>query len=243
MQRFAKVGIRCSKRLKLVSSAKEYKWSYKETKRNVENVSKKMKLKYGGNMDGRVESAIKESSVKDYLKAKLIQINPEIEIEIPENKRCWYDIKIEGIPINIKITSGGTDNVMSKEGVYYSLTGESPPIHKCYSDWYKILEEHKDTIKQVRNVFTEYHYLVIHKKTGNVMFKSIFDIRKPISNSSNDLQFNWNYEFENKDFAIIDDEYGDIVVQLLSTIQKSTKDAIDRRAYFANADIESLFKL
>lgn len=242
MQRFVNTGVRSSKRLKLIYCAKKYKWNYKDTKRNIEDVAKTLKLSYVKNTDGRIESAIKEESVKKYLKNELMKINSEIDIDIPKNKRSWYDIKIEGIPINIKITTGGTDNAMSKEGVYYSLTGEFPPINKNYSEWYKLLEENKYSIKQVRDKFTEYHYLVIHKISGNVMFKSIFDVRKPISNPSNDLQFNWNYEFENSEYEILENEYIETVIELLSIIQKSNKDAINKRLYFVQAEIESLFK-
>ena len=76
----------------------------------------------GGSVDGRIVSAIKETEYLTALKTSLESSHPAFTINIPK-ERYWYDIRINNIPINLKLTTGGTDNAFNKVAILYSITG------------------------------------------------------------------------------------------------------------------------
>jgi hypothetical protein len=196
--------------------------------------------------DGRIDSAIKEGPFLIELKQLLSERNPEWEIIIsPPRAAC--DIIINSLRINLKLSDcKQADNCMNKLSTYYSITGSSDE-YPCSSNWNTFLDmlyaaKTAGRIKTTRNRNTEYHYLVKNKTTGEVLLKSIFDIHKYISNPSNDLQINWKNEFEQVEYVTEDDDYIKKVISLLSCIQKSVRDMINKTNRYADADLIELIK-
>jgi hypothetical protein len=98
------------------------------------------------------------------------------------------------IPINIKITTTQTnDNINSKEGIYYSLTGK---IYNKSNNWKTFLDSLKENLSEEEpNV--DYYFLIINKKdTKDIFFNSLRRIKKFIPNGNNPpFQVKWS---ENK---------------------------------------------
>ena len=177
--------------------------SYDEIISTIKKEALLIKLDYSSKEDGRLVSAIKETEFLDKLKIKLVEHG--YTVEIPK-VRHWFDIKINSIPINLKITSGGTDNAFNKTAIIFSICGvESKSKNMNYNKWYKLLTE--TPRKKSRDKLTEYHYLVIHKNTNEILVKSIFDIHTYKSNPCNDLQINWDNEFKHNEYKIEDEDF------------------------------------
>ena len=193
--------------------------------------------------DGRLNSAVAEPPFLHALKAALLQREPAWTIEI-QPARSAYDIRINTLKINLKITSTqSADNSVSKSAIYYSITGsDTYPYSSNWNEFWAHLQRAKanNAIKRVRAYATEYHFLVKDKTSGNALLKSIFDISKYISNASNSLQINWRHEFANIHYRVSDDEYLKKVCELLACVQTSVRDMIARTQAFAWADIGSL---
>ncbi len=185
--------------------------------------------------DGRLTSAIKEKEYLDKLSNILKFCDSNINIERPP-LRHWYDIKINGIPINLKITTGGTDNAFSKTAISYCITGKECKKNLNFNEWYDTFNN--GNIKRIRDKTTEYHYLVIMKNTGDILLKSLLDIHSYKSNPSNILQINWNNEFLNSKYITDDCNYRRKILVLLETIQKSVKQSIETSNIFAYANLE-----
>ena len=195
--------------------------------------------------DGRSQSANLEAQTLQLLKSHLLQMYPLWSIELSK-ARAFYDLKINGIYINLKLTAGKTaDNSSSKKGIYYSITGQesSYPASSNWNTFFKMLQQAKaqGRFKQVRNKTSEYHYLVIHKTTGAVLFKPIFDIHTYKSNPSNDLQIHWNNEFNHADHTTSDEMYLAKVKSLLDTIQRSCRGVDAGQNLLCRADLQAEF--
>lgn len=211
--------------------------SYTEAIQAIKNECTKIQLTYSKEGDGRITSAIKEKEYLDQLTQGLKNTYPDINIQIPK-ERYWYDIRINHIPINLKITSGGTDNAFNKVAILYTITGvEVEKRNMNYNEWFRLLRTY--AMKTVRDRSTEYHYLVVDKSSNQILLKSILDIHSYKSNPCNDLQINWTNEFKNIDYKTIDEEYKNKVVQLLKTIQTSVRQAIAGMKDFAEVDMET----
>lgn len=193
-----------------------------------------------GHKDGRINSAIMEDKLLEKLQSVLNNSYPEIKVDIPTH-RFWYDIKIDDIPINLKITSGGTDNAFNKNAIIYSIIGYDLKFFSgsFESLWYKTIIYEK---KKVRDKTTEYHYLVFDKSSGRFLLKPIFDIHSYTSNPCNILQINWKNEFKNLDYSTKDEDYTTKVISLMKTIQKSVLADIESKRKFAEHDYSKLFE-
>ena len=192
-------------------------------------------LSYSKEGDGRLVSAIAEKEYLDALESRLKARNSSILVERPK-ERHWYDVRINNIPINLKITSGGTDNDFNKTAIYYTLTGQEFDKHNMnYNEWFSAICAAKK--KTLRNHETEYHYLVVDKATGKVLFKSILDIHSYKSNPCNILQINWKNEFNNLQHNIEDTKFLDKQKELLQAIQTSIRKSIESMKLFADTDI------
>jgi hypothetical protein len=193
--------------------------------------------------DGRIDSALKEIPFLNELKARLLEKHPNWDIVIsPPRASC--DVMINGLRINLKMTDcKSSDNSMNKPAIYYSITGLTTyPYSSNWNDFLDKLLEAKTTnqIKTQRDKSSEYHYLVKNKITGDVLMKPIFDIHSYISNPSNDLQINWKNEFANSEYHTDDASYHTKVRSLLTCIQKSVREMIERTRRFAEADMALL---
>jgi hypothetical protein len=184
--------------------------------------------------DGRLDSAVKETP---YIK-KLIEALPKDFICDVPKVRYWYDICINGIPINLKLTTGKADNAFNKKAVETALTcgNLATTQNSSFNEFYAAL---KKCAKNGRNLATEYHYLVINKTTAKILFKSILDIHTYKTNPSNIMQINWKSEFDNIAYKCPD--YRAKIRELLKTIQTSLREWEERSRDFRLADIDADF--
>jgi hypothetical protein len=225
--------------VKIEMSSHEYATTIAEIKNVAELIDYK---KSDG--DGRTDSAVNENPFLIELKKMLLDMHPDWKIIIaPPRDPC--DIIINNIRINLKLTDcKSADNSVSKPSIYFSITGRTD--YSNYSNWNqfydKFVKAKSDNhIKTERHKPTEYHYLVKNKKTGDVLLKPIFDIHTYFKNASNDLQINWKIEFANASYSTKDSDYLKKVKELLTCIQTSVKEKIERTERFANADLSCLF--
>ena len=189
--------------------------------------------------DGRIASAVKEKEYLDKLVELLQASNPDFWIDRPK-ARHWYDIQINGLPINLKLTTGGTDNAFNKKAIAFSIGGEDVvSTNMNFNKWFNHLRTMDK--KAVRERSSEYHYLVLNKNTGQLLFKSIFDIHSYKSNPCNDMQISWAQEFLHLDYRVSDEDYKAKVRELLKTVQRSVKQLIASMSDFAAADIDEMF--
>ncbi len=189
-------------------------------------------------IDGRLNSANHEYLYLNALSAQFQ--NEEEKVDIPAS-RHWYDIKINSIPFNLKLTTGkSTDNIFNKKAIAFSLNGTYDEIEKIkyntFDNWYKDLMVMNH--KQTRDKMTEYHFIVVNKISGQVLIKSLFDILSYRSNPSNILQVKWSYEFNFPDVFTSDQNIKQKQLSLLKTIQKSVRDCNASRMEFCNTTIE-----
>ena len=208
--------------------------SYSETIDAIKAACARIVLSYsgGGTSDGRVVSAIKEAEYLAALKTSLEISHPSMTVSIPK-ERYWYDIRINNIPINLKLTTGGTDNAFNKVAILYSLTGvEVSRRNMNFDAWYSLIRSTPP--KAERDRATEYHYLAVHKTTGAVLLKPILDIHTYKANPCNDLQINWRNEFAHADYVCANHHAK--TQELLRTVQASVRAAIASMRLFADAD-------
>jgi hypothetical protein len=210
--------------------------SYNTIAKIINNAIANIHPKIKNVVDGRIASALSEQSYITQIKTNIHKINPAISVVIPP-KRAWCDLFIAGIPINIKITKGGTDNVFNKNMVHYTLFHKVIP-QMSYKDWSREISTSK--ITQIRRQTHEYHYLVYNKKTNESLFKSILDLYSYKSNPSNILQINWTKEFKYKSYKINNEEHIDKKIILLETVQQSIKEALMNMEYMANINITDI---
>jgi hypothetical protein len=195
----------------------------------------KISLSFSKEGDGRITSAIKETEYLMELQKGLAERHPTLTFELQPVERWWWDFRVNNIPFNLKLTTGGTDNAFNKVAILFSILGkEVEKRNMNYNQFYKVLKE--GVKKPQRDPMTEYHYLVVQKQTGKVLLKSIFDIHSFKPNPCNDLQINWTNEFNHIDYRTSDENYTKKVQELLQTIQTSVKQAMASMIEFANAD-------
>lgn len=211
---------------------------YAETIAAIKKVCEKINISYSLTGDGRIVSAVKEKEYLDALVEALKEEDPYTVCEIPKD-RHWYDIRINSIPINLKITKGGTDNAFNKVAFLYTLTGvEVKKKNMNMNKWFEQIQ----TIphKTERDRHTEYHYLVVDKDTGTVLLKSILDIHTYKSNPANIFQINWKKEFKNIDYVTPESKYRSALLEMFGTVQKSIRQAIAGMDKFAGGDLKKL---
>ena len=159
------------------------------------------------NTDGRIDSIKNEYEV-----LQRIEKSPNFNIKIPSS-RSWADFFIDGIPVNIKITTTKTaDNAGSKEGIYYTLTGLA---YQGSNDWEHYLHLLKDNIKKTDK---DYYFLVINKTDLNdIFFNSLRYINTLVPNGNNlPFQIKWA---DNRD--LIRRDFNNSKWLLLNTLGKS----------------------
>lgn len=144
--------------------------------------------------DGRIDSAESEPVIIEYLKALFNDTSVEI-IETP-GKRWWYDILIkyndEVFPVNIKITSGNSnDNISSKLGMFYALTGIWPEDISGLVRWEnynKLLTENFNP-----DINTDYYFIVYFKNEESFLFTSLKRLNMVVANGNNlPFQCKWS---------------------------------------------------
>ena len=212
---------------------------YAETIAAIKKVCEKINISYSLTGDGRIVSAVKEKEYLDALVEALKEEDPHTVCEIPKD-RHWYDIRINSIPINLKITKGtSADNSFNKTAFIYTLTAVEVEIKNMnMNKWFGHIQ--KIPHKTERDRQTEYHYLVVDKNTGKVLLKSILDVRAYKSNPANIFQIKWKDEFKNIDYVTPEGKYRSTLLELFGTVQKSIRQAIAGMDKFAGADLKKL---
>ena len=157
-------------------------------------------MRHSSTGDGRLDSAESEAVVIEHLK-NLFNDNDDIEISEAPRPRYWYDILIKAngksYPVNIKITSGsGADNVSSKEGLFYALTGMWPENVRGLNQWKTyntLLTDNFNTSSD-----SDYYFIIYFKEEEMFLFTSLKRIEELTPNGNNlPFQCNWskNYDF------------------------------------------------
>lgn len=144
--------------------------------------------------DGRINSIRDETSVIERLREAF-------HVEKPTSTRHWYDVllypEVENarpIPINIKVSCGGTDNALDKKAIVYSFTileEDQIPGAMSFNGMCQLVKEYR---KRERDTAKEYYYLYIDKNDGTVVLRSICDIQNMVSNPLNWMQIAWKKE-------------------------------------------------
>lgn len=198
-------------------------------------------LTYSTEGDGRLTSAVRETEYLNRLETGLKARYPQLVFEMQPADRWWWDFRVNGIPINLKLTTGGTDNAFNKVAILYTLSGiEVEKRNMNYNQFFTTVKE--CVKKEERDRMTEYHYLVVHKGSGQILLKSILDIHTYKSNPCNDLQINWASEFKNWAYRIDESEgaWSSKMTELLKTVQTSVRQAIAGMREFADANLDEL---
>jgi len=213
--------------------------TYAATIAAIKKVCKKINISYSVGGDGRIISAVKEKEYLDALVEGLKEEDPHMVCEIAKD-RHWYDIRINGIPINLKITKGAAGNAFNKVAFLYTLTAvEVEKKNMNMNKWFEHIQ--KIPHKTERDRKTEYHYLAVDKDTGRVLLKSILDIRAYNSNPANIFQINWKKEFKNIDYVTPETKYHSALLEMFGTVQKSIRQAIAGMDKFADAELKKMF--
>jgi hypothetical protein len=136
--------------------------------------------------DGRMNALLSESAIKEQLRnlglrGQFAQIDPTITIE-SSKERAWYDVCMERTMasgervsafINIKVTEGkGADNIGSKLGVAYALTGTVEGISAA-SSWETFARFVRDNAP-AQATGSDYYFLLIQKNTQGLMTRAVF---------------------------------------------------------------------
>lgn len=212
--------------------------TYEETISAIHSECEKINLTYSSKGDGRITSAIKEKEYLESLEKGLKENHPSLSFHIPAD-RYWYDVMINNIPINLKLTTGGTDNVFNKVAILFTISGEIVKKRNMnFNTWFAELNTCKK--KPVRDRMTEYHYLVVEKTSGKFLLKSILDIHTFKTNPCNILQINWANEFLYKEHVIPDEEFKDRVKHIVKKVQISIQQCVDGMKNFAEANLDGM---
>lgn len=149
--------------------------------------------------DGRLNSAIDEDSVVLLVKEACEKLGYTF-IEAPA--RFWYDFAFEVngkfYPVNVKIsTCNSADNVSSKLGMFYALTGKKPSQVKGLNQWETFMEKLFENLDYTGE--SDYYFLVVNKTNSEVFATSLMRVQKLTPNGNNlPFQAKWK---DNMDFS------------------------------------------
>ena len=149
---------------------------------NTENISISKKHE-----DGRINSIDDEDTIIDILVKKF---GDNIQKPPP---RCWWDLKVFGVPINIKVSAFKTaDNFSAKGAVLYSLTNLSEQEIDSVKSW-KDFQDKLVLGKDIKDNNRDYYCIVLNKTTNEVMLQGLKTLTKLTPNGNNLLfQINWS---------------------------------------------------
>ncbi|WP_211163242.1 hypothetical protein [Aromatoleum diolicum] len=123
---------------------------------------------------------------------------------------AWYDFLVESpdgrvwMPINLKVSNlQGDDNVASKAGLFYAMTGLRP-TNSAIRNW-DVFCENLATHLRRENCASDYYFLVVEKSAagvGRVFWTSLLHLRSVTPNGSNPpFQACWRQNIERSDRA------------------------------------------
>jgi len=152
-----------------------------------------------GTSDGRVNSLENERQISQalgfYAASNEWFQEHKLELKVSE-ARHWYDFAVHRkdgvfIPVNVKVSTLETaDNISSKKGVFYALTGVLPEEVNI-STWERFSEELANRF--CPTPIADYYFLVVGKKHPNEVFwTSLKNINVLVANGNNPpFQCNW----------------------------------------------------
>jgi len=144
------------------------------------------------NTDGRINSVEDENTI---IKLLVEKYGSSIIVPPP---RSWCDFIYQTgntkYYINIKCSTGTTDNAFNKKALVFSLTDLAPEKIIDSMNFTKMISLIDENMKNERDIESEYFYLYVDKKDGTVFIKSLLDIQNLVSNPTNKLQINWKKE-------------------------------------------------
>ncbi len=160
-------------------------------KKIIEILSKSDFIANNDSNDGRINSTVDEKKIIDILLAS--ELNNIITIP---SKRSSSDIIFscdeEKIYINIKTTTGSTDNIFSKIGFLISFTNLLEEELPRNISWKEFAEKLFENIQENNS---DYYYLVINKITKQILIRGLKQLNCLKTNPSNYIQVNWDDEF------------------------------------------------
>lgn len=158
--------------------------------------------------DGRVNSIVDEEKVIDLMK-KVYGLN---NVEEPP-PRHWYDVKVKGVPVQIKSTEGGTDNFSSKKAILWALTDMSfEEIEDLTRLSWKRFENLLVSRKCLNNG-RDYDIICVNKSTGKMTYMTLKTLSDLKSNGSNlPFQVPWKKNWEKGMIARTNSESYDFIV-------------------------------
>lgn len=149
--------------------------------------------------DGRVNSQASEQAISKAL-LNFAEANDwfkheySLRIEISK-ERHWFDFAVHGdglfLPVNVKVSAfQSSDNLSSKEGVFYALTGVQPETVKIHT-WDRFLEQLSANLGFDSK--SDYYFLVVDKvSVGHVFWTSLKRINQLDPNGNNPpFQCHW----------------------------------------------------
>lgn len=144
------------------------------------------------NQDGRVNSQENERQISHALRLFTHSNdgfkNDGYAIEVSD-ARYWYDFCVRGpgnlfIPVNVKVsTLTSADNLSSKEGLFYALTGVDP-CTVFINAWEPFCSRMSEFLG--KNPEADYYFLVVSKvDPGDVFWTSLKSLKQLRANGSN----------------------------------------------------------
>ena len=134
--------------------------------------------------DGRLNSIKDEETLIDKIK-QIATNSKEFEVYEPP-PRHWYDLMVNGIPIQIKSSSGQTDNWSSKKSLLWALSDLSMQEIDAIVNRHKVIQEKLGSISFVKNgSYRDMDIFCIDKNTGKVHHKTLCSLIRLTPNGSN----------------------------------------------------------
>ncbi|MCX9155677.1 hypothetical protein OPU71_06005 [Niveibacterium sp. 24ML] len=166
-----------------------------------------LKLVSYGKGQARRESTENEEKIGSILQATVSK-NPlfkgAMTFSVAQNG-SWYDFLVESgdggiwLPINLKVSSlRGNDNVASKAGLYYAMTGQRPANAEI-ANWEVFFQNLAANLKR-EGATSDYYFLVVEKSkkgVGRVFWTSLLKLCDARPNGSNPpFQAKWSANIE-----------------------------------------------
>lgn len=161
---------------------------------------KKNKMSYSKEFsDGRINSIKDEDTARDLIIAIYKKHSYEhYEIDYSKDRK-WYDIAFVNpkdrndiIPINIKVSKLGTDNISGKEGIFYAITGKNPDGFTT-STWDSFMENIYANLDVNIDPAKDYYFLVFNKMKANDCYWTSLKSLSELTQNPNNLPFQSNW--------------------------------------------------
>ena len=165
---------------------------FNELKQRISKIDTSNLILSSANSDGRVNSTLDEEIVFNFLH----QFIPELECA--PKSRYWYDCIYKGYPFNIKVTTGDSaDNMSSKQGFMYALTGKTYSELPGYGNLNNFVPFNTALVQNVQPNNKDYGFIVFFKKSKTIFVSSLKKIEIAVPNGNNlPLQICWNNNIE-----------------------------------------------